>query len=99
GLGLLLAYRRGWVDEIGMRLIDMLMSIPPLILALPLISALGNSRLLVVLTVAFLFAPRVARIARAAALAIVTEDYVTAALTRGESAASIALRELLPHVV
>jgi peptide/nickel transport system permease protein len=99
GLGLLLAYRRGWVDEIGMRLIDILMSIPPLILALLLISALGNSSLLVVLTVAFLFAPRVARIVRAAALAIVTEDYVTAALTRGESAASIALRELLPNVV
>jgi peptide/nickel transport system permease protein len=98
-LGLLLAYRRGWVDEVGMRLIDILMSIPPLVLALLLISALGNDSLLVVLTVAFLFAPRVARIVRSAALAIVTEDYVTAALTRGESAFGIALRELLPNVV
>jgi peptide/nickel transport system permease protein len=97
-LGLLLAYRRGWIDELGMRVTDILMSIPPLVLALLLISALGNSSTLVVLTVAFLFAPRVARIVRAATLAIVTEDYVTAAVTRGESAAGIALRELLPNV-
>jgi peptide/nickel transport system permease protein len=98
-LGLLLAYLRGWVDEIGMRLIDILMSIPPLVLALLLISALGNDSLLVVLTVTFLFAPRVVRIVRAAALAIVTEDYVAAAVTRGESAVGIALRELLPNVL
>jgi peptide/nickel transport system permease protein len=98
-LGLLLAYLRGWVDEIGMRLIDIVMSVPPLVLALLLISALGNDSLLVVLTVAFLFAPRVVRIVRAAALAIVTEDYVAAAVTRGESALGIALRELLPNVL
>jgi peptide/nickel transport system permease protein len=97
-LGMLLAYRRGWIDELGMRALDILMSIPPLVLALLIISALGNSGVLVVLTVAFLFAPRVARIVRAATLAIVTEDYVTAAVTRGESALGIAVRELLPNV-
>jgi peptide/nickel transport system permease protein len=97
-IGLLLAYRRGWVDEVGTRAIDILMSIPPLVLALLLISALGSNSLLVVLTVAFLFAPRVARVVRAATLAIVTEDYVTIAVTRGESAIVIALRELLPNV-
>lgn len=97
-IGLLLAYRRGWVDELAMRLIDIIMSVPPLVLALLLISALGADSLLVVLTVAFLFAPRVARIVRASTLAIVTEDYVTAAVTRGESALGIAMRELLPNV-
>ena len=98
-LGLILAYKRGWLDEICMRLIDILMSIPPLVLALLLVSALNNSSILVVLTVAFLFAPRVTRIVRAAALSIVTEDYVTAAITRGESSWSIAWRELLPNVI
>jgi len=97
-LGMLLAFRRGWIDEFAMRVIDVLMSIPPLVLALLLISALGSDSILVVLTVAFLFAPRVARIVRAATLAIVTEDYVTVAVTRGESALGIALRELLPNV-
>jgi len=97
-LGLLLAYRRGWIDELAMRVIDILMSIPPLVLALLLISALGSNSVLVVLTFAFLFAPRVARIVRASTLAIVTEDYVTAAVTRGESALGIAIRELLPNV-
>jgi len=97
-IGLLLAYWRGWADELGMRALDIVMSIPPLILALLIISALGNSGVLVVLTVAFLFAPRVARVVRAATLAIVTEDYVTAAIARGETALGIAARELLPNV-
>ena len=97
-IGLLLAYRRGWIDELGMRAIDIVMSVPPLVLALLLISALGADSLLVVLTVGFLFAPRVARIVRASTLAVVTEDYVTAAVTRGESSLGIAIRELLPNV-
>ena len=97
-IGLLLAYRRGWIDELAMRIIDIVMSVPPLVLALLLISALSADSVLVVLTVAFLFAPRVARIVRASTLAIVTEDYVTAAVTRGESALGIAMRELLPNV-
>jgi len=96
--GLMLAYWRGWIDELGMRLIDILMSVPPLILALLLLSAGGSDSLLPILAVAILFAPRVTRVVRAAALAIVTEDYVTAAVTRGESALSIAWRELLPNV-
>lgn len=97
-IGLMLGYLRGWIDEVGMRIVDVIISIPPLVLALLIIGALGNSAGLVVLTVAFLFAPRVARTVRAATLAIVTEDYVTAAVTRGESAFGIAVRELLPNV-
>ncbi len=83
-IGLMLGYLQGWLDEVGMRIVEVIISIPPLVLALLIIGAVGNSSLLVVLTVAFLFAPRVARIVRAATLGIVTEDYVTAAITRGE---------------
>ena len=71
-LALYLTLRRGWVDEIGMRILEILSSVPPLILALLLISALGNGDVLIVLTVAFLFAPRIARVVRAAAMAIVS---------------------------
>jgi peptide/nickel transport system permease protein len=97
-LALYLALCGGLIDEIGMRILEILASIPPLILALLLISALGNGNVLVVLTVAFLFAPRVARVVRAAAVAIVVEDYITAAITRGEGGWSIAVREMLPNV-
>lgn len=98
-IGLLLGYRGGWPDEIGMRLVDILMSIPPLVLALLIVGIFGNDPLLVIATVAFLYAPRVARIIRARTLAAVTEDYVAVAVLRGESAWSIAWRELLPEVM
>lgn len=97
-LGLWLACRRGLVDEVVARVLDILISMPPLIMALLAISVFGSNPTLVVLTVAFLFAPRVARVVRAAALSVVTEDYVTAALLRGETTISIAFRELLPNV-
>jgi peptide/nickel transport system permease protein len=98
-IALILSLYRGMVDEIGMRILEVLASIPPIVLALLLISALGNSSTLIVLTVAFLFVPRIARVVRAGALAVVREDFVTAAITRGESMASIAAREVLPNVL
>ena len=52
---------------------------------------------MLVLVIALIYAPRVARMARAAALDIVTRDFVTAAKLRGESAWSIVRRELLPN--
>lgn len=98
-IGVVLGYLRNWVDEIGMRIVDILISIPTLVLALLIISAVGNSLWLVVVTVAFLFTPRVARVARAATLNVVTNDYVAAALARGESTLSICLREILPNIM
>ncbi|MBV9704843.1 MAG: ABC transporter permease [Methylobacteriaceae bacterium] len=97
-LALQLVLQGGLADEIGMRILEILASVPPLVLALLLISGLGNGNVLIVLAVAFLFAPRIARVVRAAAMAVVVEDYVTAALTRGEAMWSIAVREMLPNV-
>ncbi|MBL8583295.1 MAG: ABC transporter permease [Rhizobiaceae bacterium] len=97
-IGVIFGYLRNWVDEVGMRVVDILISIPTLVLALLIISAVGNSLWLVVVTVAFLFTPRVARVARAATLGVVTNDYIAAALARGESTLSICLREILPNI-
>lgn len=97
-IGIVFGYLRNWIDDLGMRAVDILISIPTLVLALLIISAVGNSLWLVVITVAFLFAPRVARVARAATLTVVTNDYVAAALARGESTLSICLREILPNI-
>jgi len=100
-LGLLSGYLRGWFDEILMRIFDAFISIPFLILALLVISAAGADQsgnpLLLIGVVAFIYAPRVARMARAVALDLVTRDFVTVARARGESAWSIVWRELLPN--
>jgi peptide/nickel transport system permease protein len=96
-LGLTIGYLRGWIDNVVMRAIDTLISLPPLILSLLILSGLGSSPILLVLTVGITYAPRVARTARAAALSVVSQDFVTAARARGESVGSIVLRELLPN--
>jgi peptide/nickel transport system permease protein len=97
-IGLLAGYKRGWFDQVAMRLTDVLVSFPTLILAMLVLSAIGNTALYVVLTVAFINVPRIARVVRSATLTIVAEDYVTAAVTRGESTASIIFIELMPNV-
>jgi peptide/nickel transport system permease protein len=83
------------------RVLEAIISIPFLVLALIAIVAAGpdlsGNPLLVILVIAFIYAPRIARMARAAALDIVTRDFVTVARLRGESAWSVMRRELLPN--
>lgn len=102
-LGLLSAYRGGWFDEALQRLMEALISIPFLVLGLIAIAAAGpklsGEPVLMVLVVAFIYAPRIARMARAAALDIITRDFVTIARLRGESAWSVITRELLPNTI
>jgi peptide/nickel transport system permease protein len=78
-----------------------MISIPFLVLALIAIVAVGpalsGNPVLLVLVVALIYSPRIARMARAAALDIVTRDFVTVARLRGESAWSVMKRELLPN--
>lgn len=100
-LGLLSGYMGGWVDNLLQRFLEALISIPFLVLALIAIASAGpelsGNPILVVLVVALVYAPRIARIARAAAMDIATRDYVTVARLRGESAWSVMRRELVPN--
>jgi peptide/nickel transport system permease protein len=100
-IGLLSGYVGGWVDNIVQRLLEAVISIPFLVLALLAIAAAGpqlaGSPILVILVVALVYAPRVARMARAAAIEIATRDFVTVARLRGESAWSVMRREILPN--
>ena len=100
-LGLLSGYLGGWFDEIVMRLAEALISIPFLILAMLIIAIAGpglsGKPVLVILAVAVVYMPRITRMARAAALDIITKDYITIARLRGESAVSVVRREMLPN--
>jgi len=100
-VGLFSGYVGGWVDVVIQRLMEALISIPFLVLALIAISAAGleaaGNPVLVVLVVALVYAPRIARMARATAIDIATRDHVTVARLRGETAWSVMWRELLPN--
>src|SRR5215471_13480265 len=100
-LGLLSGYVGGWIDNLLQRVLEALISIPFLVLALLAIAAAGpevaGDPILVVFVVALVYAPRIARMARSAAIDIATRDFVTVARLRGESAWSVMRRELLPN--
>jgi peptide/nickel transport system permease protein len=100
-LGLLSGYLGGWFDDLLQRLLEAIISIPFLVLALIAIASAGpelsGNPWLVVLVVALVYAPRIARMARAAAIDIATRDFVTVARLRGETAWSVMRRELLPN--
>ncbi len=99
--GLLSGYVGGWVDNLIQRLLETLISIPFLVLALLAMASVGTeysgNPVLVILVVALVYFPRIARMSRAAAIDIATRDFVTVARLRGESAWSVMRRELLPN--
>jgi peptide/nickel transport system permease protein len=97
-IGLLAAFRRGPLDAVLMGGLDLALAFPPLIFVLVLLSAIGPKLWLVVLGVAAIFAPRVARIVRGAALDVVLHEFVEAAVARGERTAAILFREILPNL-
>lgn len=97
-LGMFIGYRGGVLDEVAMRMLEIIMSIPSIIFALLIVGSLGASAPLVAVTVGLLSVPNVARVVRAATQSVASEDFITAARARGETSLSIVLRELLPNI-
>jgi peptide/nickel transport system permease protein len=97
-IGLIAAYMRSWLDDVLMRLGDVFMAFPPVIFALLVVSTVGPKIWLLILTVAGIHAPRVARLVRGAALEVVERDFMKAAEALGEKRARILLSEILPNI-
>lgn len=93
------AFLGGRADEAIMRTNDAVLSIPSLLFALLIVNLLGKSSLNALLAVGFAFAPGMARVTRSVALSVRNQDFVAAAVARGESSGYIVLREMLPNVV
>jgi len=107
GLGLLLglppaliaAYAGGRVDEVIMRGVDIMISIPGLLFALLVLTMLSSNIWNAIMAIAIVFAPRIARVVRGSALSVKNEDFIQAAKVRGESDAYIVFGEMLPNVM
>jgi peptide/nickel transport system permease protein len=97
-LGLLAAYRGGRADMAISRIFDVFLVIPPLLIVLVLISGLGTSVAVVIVTVGLVYVPRLGRLVRGAAKTVSAQEFVTAAELRGESEIRILLREILPNI-
>ncbi len=98
-LGLLAGYFGGLLDEFAMRLVDVLLAVPPLLLAMLILGTLGPSRTNVIIVVGVLYIPMVSRVVRSVVLDLKTRQFVEAAKLRGESAAYIMFKEILPSVL
>ena len=96
-LGLPAAYYRGKSDETIMRMVDVIMSFPVILIYMIVITILGPSPLNIVVAVTIAGAPGIARLVRSLALDICTREYVAAAKVRGESSLYIMFVEILPN--
>jgi peptide/nickel transport system permease protein len=98
-IGVIAAYGGGWWDEVIMRLNDVILSFPQILLALVVLTALEQPSVWVLIAlVGVSHAPRVARLARGVALGIVSRDFVIAAEALGEKRSRVILAEVLPNM-
>jgi peptide/nickel transport system permease protein len=97
-VGLSAAYLGGVWDEVLMRIADVFMAFPQIVLALLLVTAFGPKIYLIILTVGISHAPRVARVIRGAAQQLVERDFIKAAEAVGEPRRRVIFGELLPNV-
>lgn len=97
-IGLVTGYRRGWTDDVGMRFMDAMLTLPTIIIAVVAVGLLGRSQVVVTLVIAVTFTPLVARVVRSSVLSERERQYVEAAQIRGESPLWILGREILPNV-
>ena len=98
-MGLLAGWYGGVVDEIGMRLVDIKLAIPTILLALVLILALGQSFMIIVVVLAIAIWPRFARNIRGEVLQLKTMDFVALAQVAGASTPRILIFHIFPGVV
>ncbi len=99
-LGLVAGYYKGKVDEVIMRTADVFMSVPTIVLALLITSSVSSKSMwVVILIIALVFTPIVARTARASVLGEAELDYVAAATLRTEKTPHILFKEVLPNVL
>jgi peptide/nickel transport system permease protein len=98
-LGLLAGYYRGWVDTVAMRVMDVVFTLPSIILAIALAGLLGATLQNVILAVAVVTAPSLARISRAPTLVAREADFVLSARAVGAGDARIMVHHVLPNVL
>ncbi|HKD30315.1 MAG TPA: ABC transporter permease [Xanthobacteraceae bacterium] len=97
-LGMMAAWFRGWIEVIVMRLVDIMLSVPAVLLAVLTVAVLGPGFFKLILVLGLTRWPRYARVAFGQTLQVATLPYVKAAELAGASAARILFRHILPNI-
>lgn len=98
-LGIIAGYFGGWIDQIIMRVADMMISFPGMILAIAIAGMLGASLRNGVIAITAVSWPKYARLARSMVLKLKRNLYVEAAVVNGTSTAKILWRHILPNML
>lgn len=98
-LGAISAYYGGAIDEIIMRIMDILMSIPPMLMSITIVAALGQSMINLMIALSIAYIPLFARVIRSSILSIKGQEFIEAAKCCGTSDARIILKHILPNAI
>ena len=98
-LGAVAGYLGGWVDNVIMRLMDVLLAFPSLLLAIAIVTVLGRGLQNALLAIAIVTIPVYARVVRASVLSVKEQPYVSASRALGGSHFHVLLRRILPNAV
>ncbi|MCF4151696.1 ABC transporter permease [Dethiosulfovibrio sp. F2B] len=98
-LGAMGGYFGGLIDEIIMRLMDIMLAFPGMLLALAIVAMLGPNLTNLIVAIGIYSVPQFARVTRGAVISVKKNDYVTAAQAIGESNRSVIMRYVLPNAL
>lgn len=98
-LGLIAGYFGGRTDQVIMRVLDVFLAFPGLLLAIAVVAVLGPSIPNLIITIAILYTPRMARIVRGPVLSVKEHEFISAARVSGAGNWRIIRRHLLPNVL
>jgi peptide/nickel transport system permease protein len=96
-IGAVSGYAGGWIDNVVMRIMDIMLAFPSLLLAIAIVAILGPGLLNMLYAIAFVSIPAYARIVRASVLAAKEMDYTLAARAIGCSSSRILFRHIMPN--
>ncbi len=97
--GLAAGYYGRWVDSIIMRIVDMMLAFPGILLVMAIVAILGGSLLNLMIAVGLSSIPDYTRVVRGSVLAVRESEYITAARVLGTSNRSIMLKHILPNIL
>ncbi|WP_279480399.1 ABC transporter permease subunit [Aureimonas sp. SK2] len=96
-IGLIAGYFRGWVDTVIMRVMDVILAFPSLLLALVLVAILGPGLVNAMIAIALVLQPHFVRLTRASVMAEKEREYVTAARVVGAGPLRLMFKTILPN--
>jgi peptide/nickel transport system permease protein len=98
-VGAIAGYFGGWVDDVLMRITELFQSVPSFALAVVLVAILQPSLISIVLTIAIVSWPPVARLLRGEVMSLKSREFVDAAILTGQRSPSIICRQILPNTM